>query len=74
MYPLNSQKLNCSPALALVVNDPHALLIFMYCEKYLIDKVDYWPGERCVVPTQVPSEHKLTAVWKLSDAPSKLKK
>ena len=31
-------------------------------------------GERCVVPTPVPAEHKLTAVWTLSDAPSKFKK
>ena len=32
---------------------------------------DKYAGERCVVPTPVPAEHKLTAVWKLSKAPSK---
>ena len=37
----------------------------------MIDNDDNWTGERCVVPTPVPAEHKLTAVWKLSDAPSK---
>ena len=29
-------------------------------------------GERCIAPPPVPAEHKLTAVWKLSDAPSNL--
>ena len=37
----------------------------------LTDNEENWTGERCVVPTPVPAEHKLTAVWKLSDAPSK---
>ena len=39
----------------------------------IFDKSKKTSGERCVVPTPVPAEHKLTAVWKLSDAPSKLK-